>query len=57
MVASTFSGDRGYPIFAQYNAQGRAIAVAVVTDPHDPLLAQNPYVERMDYDEEDEIEP
>ena len=26
-------------------------------DPHDPLLAQNPYVERMDYDEEDEIEP
>ena len=57
VVASTFYGDGGYPIFAQYNAQGRAIAVAVVTDPHDPLLAQNPYVERMDYDEEDELEP
>lgn len=55
VVASTFYGDGGYPVFAQYNAQGQAIAVAVVTDRQDPLLLQNPHMQRMDYDEEDEL--
>lgn len=60
VVASTFYGDGSYPIFAQYNEQGQAIAMAVVTDRHDPLLLQNPHLqERMDYEDEidTDIEP
>lgn len=46
VIATTFYGDGSYPMFVQYNEQGQAVAVALVTDPGDPLVKQNPHIER-----------
>lgn len=55
VVAATFYGDGGYPMFVQYNDQGQAIALALVTDPGDPLVKQNPYIDR-DFEEDNDLE-
>ena len=55
VIAATFYGDGGYPMFVQYNDAGQAIAVALVTDHGDPLVKQNPHIEReMDEDLEED---
>lgn len=51
VIASTFYGDGSYPMFVQYNDAGQAIAVALVTDHGDPLVKQNPHIER-EYDDD-----
>lgn len=56
VIASTFYGDGGYPMFVQRNEQGQAIAVVLVTDHGDPSLKNNPNIEH-DYDDLDEDGP
>ena len=52
VMASTFDGDGSYPMFVQYNEEGQAIAVILVTDLADPLLIKNPYILQECYDNE-----
>lgn len=53
VIPATFLGDGSYPMFVQYNEQGQAIAVALVTDYGDPLMKQNHHMKRDFKDEQD----
>lgn len=57
VIASTFYGDGGYPMFVQRNEEGQAIAVVLVTDHGDPALKNNPHMEQFNDCQDEELEP